>query len=116
MEKEKLCLRCMRKIGNNDTCPYCSKDDCEPQKEPHLPLKTVIGGRYLVGKLVASNSEGATYYAFDMERKTPVTLRELFPKGILSRGEGNYCLVNIGKATEFIDAKEEFVKLWTSLS
>ncbi len=116
MEKEKLCLRCMRKIGDNDSCPYCRKENSEPQKEPYLPLKTVVGGRYLVGKLVASNSEGSTYYAFDMERKTPVTLRELFPKGILSRGEGNYCLVNIGKASEFIDAKEEFVKLWTALT
>lgn len=116
MEKEKLCLRCMRKIGDNDFCPYCRKDDSEPQKEPYLPLKTIVGGRYLVGKLIASNSEGATYYAFDMERKTPITLRELFPKGILSRGEGNYCLVNIGKASDFIDAKEEFVKLWTALT
>ncbi len=116
MEKEKLCLRCMRKIGDNDFCPYCRKDGSEPQKEPYLPLKTVVGGRYLVGKLVASNSEGATYYAFDMKIKTPVTLRELFPKGILSRGEGNYCLVNIGKASDFIDAKEEFVKLWTALT
>lgn len=116
MEKEKLCLRCMRKIGDNDFCPYCRKENSEPQKEPFLPLKTVVGGRYLVGKLVASNSEGATYYAFDMEKKAPVTLRELFPKGILSRGEGNYCLVNIGKASEFIDAKEEFVKLWTTLT
>lgn len=116
MEKEKLCLRCMRKIGDNDFCPYCRKENSEPQKEPFLPLKTVVGGRYLVGKLVASNSEGATYYAFDMEEKAPVTLRELFPKGILSRGEGNYCLVNIGKASEFIDAKEEFVKLWTKLT
>ena len=106
----------MRKIGDNDFCPYCRKENSEPQKAPFLPLKTIVGGRYLVGKLVASNSEGATYYAFDMEKKTPVTLRELFPKGILSRGEGNYCLVNIGKASEFIDAKEEFVKLWTKLT
>ena len=106
----------MRKIGDKDFCPYCRKENSEPQKDPYLPLKTIVGGRYLVGKLVASNSEGATYYAFDMEKKTPVTLRELFPKGILSRGEGNYCLVNIGKASEFIDAKEEFIKLWTKLT
>ena len=116
MEKEKLCLRCMRKIGDNDFCPYCRKENSEPQKDPFLPLKTIVGNRYLVGKLVASNSEGATYYAFDMEKKVPVTLRELFPAGILSRGEGNYCLVNIGKASDFIDAKEEFVKLWTKLT
>ncbi len=116
MEKEKLCLRCMRKIGDSDFCPYCRKENSEPQKEPYLPLKTIVGGKYLVGKLVSSNSEGSTYYAFDMEKKTPVALRELFPKGVLSRGEGNYCLVNIGKASDFIEAKEEFVKLWTTLS
>ncbi|MGN0526906.1 MAG: protein kinase [Acutalibacteraceae bacterium] len=115
MEKEKLCLRCMRKIGDNDTCPYCSKDEGLPQELPYLPLKTIVSGKYLVGKLVGTNSEGNTYYAFDMERKTPVTLRELFPKEFLSRGEGNYSLVNVGKAAEFIDTKEEFLKLWETL-
>lgn len=116
MEKEKLCLRCMRKIGDSNVCPYCKNENGEPQRDPYLPLKTVVGGRFLVGKLIAENSEGFTYYAFDLERKMPVTLRELFPKGLLSRGEGNYCLVNVGKASEFIDAKEEFLKLWKKLS
>jgi hypothetical protein len=51
MEKEKLCLRCMRKIGDNDFCPYCRKENSEPQKEPFLPLKTVVGGRYIVGNV-----------------------------------------------------------------
>lgn len=106
----------MRRIGDKDYCPYCREENSEPQKPPFLPLKTVVGGRYLVGKLVAYNSEGATYYAFDMERKIPVALREFFPKALLSRGEGNYCLVNIGKAAEFIDAKDDFIKLWTKLT
>lgn len=116
MEKEKLCLRCMRKIGNSSVCPYCRNEKSAPQKEPYLPLKTVVGGRYLIGKVVDSNGEGSTYNAFDMETKRPVTLRELYPKGLLSRGEGNYCLVNVGKASEFIDAKDDFVKLWRKLS
>ncbi len=116
MEKEKLCLRCMRKIGNSSVCPYCRNEKSGPQKDPYLPLKTVVGGRYLVGKVVDSNGEGSTYNAFDMEAKRPVTLRELYPKGLLSRGEGNYCLVNVGKASEFIDAKDDFVKLWRKLS
>ena len=116
MEKEKLCLRCMRKIGSNSVCPYCRNEKSAPQKEPYLPLKTVVGGRYLIGKVVDSNGEGSTYNAFDMESKRPVTLRELYPKGLLSRGEGNYCLVNVGKASEFIDAKDDFVKLWRKLS
>lgn len=116
MEKEKLCLRCMRKIGNSSVCPYCRNEKSAPQTDPYLPLKTVVGGRYLIGKVVESNGEGSTYNAFDMETKRPVTLRELYPKGLLTRGEGNYCLVNVGKASEFIDAKDAFVKLWRKLS
>ena len=116
MEKEKLCLRCMRKIGNNTVCPYCRNESGKPQNDPYLPLKTVIGGRYLIGKLVSSNAEGNTYNAFDLEAKKPVSIRELYPKTLLSRGEGNYCLVNVGKASEFIDTKDAFLKLWKKLS
>ncbi len=116
MEKEKLCLRCMRKIGNNTVCPYCRNESGKPQNDPYLPLKTVVGGRYLIGKLISENAEGNTYNAFDLEEKKPVSIRELYPKALLSRGEGNYCLVNVGKASEFIDAKDAFLKLWKKLS
>ena len=116
MEKEKLCLRCMRKIGNNTVCPYCRNESGKPQNDPYLPLKTVVGGRYLIGKLISENAEGNTYNAFDLEEKKPVSIRELYPKGLLSRGEGNYCLVNVGKASEFIDTKDAFIKLWKKLS
>lgn len=116
MEKEKLCLRCMRKIGDNTICPYCRNESNQPQADPYLPLKTVVGGRYLIGKVVSENGEGFTYNAFDLEAKKPVSLRELYPKGLLARGEGNYCLVNVGKAADFIDAKDSFIKLWDKLS
>lgn len=115
MEKEKLCLRCMRKIGNNTTCPYCSNESNKSQEGYFLPLKAVVGGRFLAGKAVSSNSAGVVYNAFDLELKKPVTLHELFPKDLLSRGEGNYCLVNVGKASEFIDAKDSFLRLWKKL-
>ena len=116
MEKEKLCLRCMRRIGDNTVCPYCRNESSEPQANPYLPLKTVIGGKYLIGKMVGNNSEGTTYYGFDLENKTPVTIRELYPEGMLTRGDGNYCLVNVGKASEFIDIKEDFLKLWRAVA
>ena len=116
MEKEKLCLRCMRRIGDNTVCPYCRNESSEPQANPYLPLKTVIGGKYLIGKMVGNNSEGTTYYGFDLEKKTPVTIRELYPEGMLTRGDGNYCLVNVGKASEFIDIKEDFLKFWRAVA
>ncbi len=116
MEKEKLCLRCMRKIGNNTVCPYCSNESNKvPQEDNFLPLKAVVGGRFLVGKATSCNPSEVVYNAFDLEVKKPVTLHELFPKGMLTRGEGNYCLVNVGKASEFIDTKDSFLKLWKKL-
>ena len=115
MEKEKLCLRCMRKIGDSNVCPYCKDEASSVQKAPFLPLKAVVGGKYLIGKLVSSNGDGATYYGFDLELKKPVMVRECFPQGEVTRGEDNYCLVNVGRAAAFIDAKAKFTKLWNAL-
>ncbi len=115
MEKEKLCLRCMRKIGDSNVCPYCKDEKATVQKAPFLPLKTVVGGKYLIGKLVSSNGDGSTYYGFDLEKKMPVMVRECFPQGEVSRGDDNYCLVNVGRAAAFIDAKAKFTKLWNAL-
>ncbi len=111
-DKEKLCLRCMRKFSGSNVCPYCRNEKSEPQTDPYLPLKATVGaGRYLIGKLIHADSEGHTYYAYDNEGKTPVTLREFYPAGLVSRGEDGYCLVEIGRASEFINAKEAFVRL-----
>ncbi len=115
MEKEKLCLRCMRKIGDSNVCPYCKDESSEVQKAPYLPLKTIVGGKYLIGKLVSSNGDGSTYYGFDLEKKQAVMVRECFPQGEVSRGDDNYCLVNVGRAAAFIDAKAKFTKLWNAL-
>lgn len=115
MEKEKLCLRCMRKIGDSNVCPYCKDESGEVQKAPFLPLKTIVGGKYLIGKLVSFNGDGSTYFGFDLEKKTPVMVRECFPQGEVTRGEDNYCLVNVGRAAAFIDAKAKFTKLWNAL-
>ena len=105
----------MRKIGDNTVCPYCKNEKSQKQEPPFLPLKTVVGGKYLIGKLVSSNAEGSTYYAFDLSLKRPVTLREFYPRELVARGEDNYCLVNVGKASAFIDEKSEFLKLWNTL-
>ncbi len=105
----------MRKIGDSNVCPYCKNEKSEPQEHPFLPLKTVVGGKYLTGKLVSSNGAGSTYYAFDLEKKRPVTMREFFPKGLVTRGSDNYCLVNVGRASDFIDEKSDFLELWNTL-
>ena len=97
MEKERLCLRCMRKIGDSEACPYCKDESREAQQAPYLPLKTVVGGKYLIGKRVSTNGDGSTYYGFDLDKKQAVMIRECFPEGEVTRGDDNYCLVNVGR-------------------
>jgi len=46
-----LCMGCMAEIGRNTTCPYCGFKTTEKQRSPFLPYSTIIGGRYLVGRV-----------------------------------------------------------------
>lgn len=115
MEKEKLCLRCMRKIGDNNVCPYCKNEKAGVQEAPFLPLKTVLVGKYLIGKLVFHNENSAVYYGFDLELKKAVTVYECFNRALLTRGADNYCLVNVGKASAFIDEKTAFLNKWNKI-
>ena len=63
----KICLGCMREIGDDvDRCPYCGFS-----KEDHVPLhllkpKSVIKNRYVVGKMLKTDGEGITYIGFDL--------------------------------------------------
>ena len=54
-------------------------------KADYLPIRTVLGNRYLVGKLLEYNGDGATYMGLDLSTREPVNIREFFPEGIALR-------------------------------
>ena len=57
---DNLCMSCMREIGDARQCPYCGYHADSAQIPPYLPVRTVVANRYLVGKLLEYNGEGAT--------------------------------------------------------
>ena len=61
MNTDHLCMSCMREIGDENQCPYCGFHADSPQLAPYLPLRTVVAERYLAGKLLDYNGDGATY-------------------------------------------------------
>jgi serine/threonine-protein kinase len=84
---------------------------------PYLPTKTLIGTRYMVGKLRDYNGDGATYMGFDTERKTPVLIREFLPDAISTRRVGDTLLTPLtGCDMLFAQAKEEFLDLWRKIA
>ena len=111
-----LCMSCMRDIGNQKQCPHCGFDADTLQIAPYLPIRTVIGNRYLVGKLLDYNGEGATYIGWDLTRKVPVNIRELFPDTLVTRAP-NGKTVNVlpGKEEAFSSIMQSFLELWRKL-
>ena len=85
MNYDNLCMGCMSELNGQKQCPKCGHYVDSPQVAPYLPLKTLIGGKYIVGKCVSSNSEGISYMAFDVDKQSAVMLREFFPEKISNR-------------------------------
>ncbi len=112
-----LCMNCMSEIGSAKQCPYCGYHTDSPQMAPYLPTKTVIGTRYLIGKLRDYNGDGATYMGFDLERKTPVLIREYLPDAISTRRVGDTYLSPLtGCDMLFAQAKSEFTDMWRKIA
>ena len=73
--KYQRCISCMKEIGNNNVCPYCGYIEGSPSLSAYLQPKTVLDQRYIVGKLLSYNGEGATYIAFDTVIEAAVEIR-----------------------------------------
>lgn len=111
-----LCLGCMRNIGGAEICPHCGWQRGSRQEPPHLPFGADVGGRYIVGKVLSSGGDGATYICWDLDREKPVYLREFLPDAIASRDSGDAPLrVMDGCDKVFSDCQTAFVRLWDKI-
>ena len=115
---DNLCMNCMREIIDSAIqCPHCGFHSDSPQLAPYLQMRTIVANRYLVGKLLEYNGDGATYMAWDIERKAPVTIREFLPDAIVTRGEDSTELkVKPGYNVSFRDCLQSFLDLWRKLA
>lgn len=122
MSYEKLCMRCMKEPDNNfqqfqHECPHCHfREDKASQLPPYLPMRSVVGEKYLVGVALDTNGDSITYMGFDMLQKKAVLLHEFFPGRVVSRrGTKSPLEVRSGKETEFAILKGSFTELWSKL-
>lgn len=106
----------MKDIGDNKQCQYCGFHTDSPQIAPYLPIRAVIGNRYLVGKLIDYNGDGATYMGWDITTKKTVVIREFLPDAITTRSESDL-KINIMPGCEitFRDCYQSFLELWRKL-
>ena len=117
ISSDNLCMSCMREIGDNKQCPYCGYHADSTQIPPYLPIRTVVANRYLVGKMLEYNGEGATYIGWDLAEKKAVKIREFIPDAFTTRTTSNLNLqVMRGSEAVFAELRQAFVELWTKLA
>jgi len=116
MNTDHLCMSCMREIGDENQFPYCGFHADSPQLAPYLPLRTVVAERYLAGKLLDYNGDGATYMGWDLEMNAPVTIREFLPDSIAERREDLTLVPMAGCEITYRDCYQSFLELWRKLA
>lgn len=116
MNTDHLCMSCMREIGDENQCPYCGFHADSPQLAPYLPLRTVVAERYLAGKLLDYNGDGATYMGWALEMNAPVTIREFLPDSIAERREDLTLVPMAGCEITYRDCYQSFLELWRKLA
>lgn len=83
-----ICLLCMREkqFPEQTPCPHCGGDDRTlGVRSPALPPRTVLDGRYVLGKTLGQGGFGITYRAYDLRMNNTVAVKEYFPSSIVGR-------------------------------
>lgn len=94
MDFEKnLCMGCMNELDKNGVCHYCSYTDDIPYLQSYLAPRTILDNRYIVGKMLSYNGEGASYIAYDTVVKAKVVVREYMPDTLCERERGSQNII-----------------------
>ncbi len=120
MSYEKLCMHCMQERSGLQSlqheCPHCHyREDTASQMAPYLPLRTMIGEKYLVGAVLETSGDSFTYMAYNTEPNYPVLLHEFFPSRIVNRTDTILVGVRSGKEQEYTALRSSYMELWSKL-
>lgn len=91
--REQLCMGCMNELDANGQCQYCSYTDNIPHLQAYLEPKTVLDNRYVIGKMLSYNGEGASYICYDMVGKCKCVCREYMPDTLCERDSSTQELI-----------------------
>ena len=87
MDSEHLCMGCMADKGDLEYCPGCGRKEGTPAESPlQLPPRTVLVGRYLLGRVLGQGGFGITYLAWDLNLNRKLAVKEYFPREVCGRG------------------------------
>ncbi len=115
IDMNSLCMGCMNDNGGEEICPICGFSSKDKNDENYLPIRTRIKSRYVIGKLLSHDGEGATYIGWDNDNNSVVTIREFFPIPLAVRAENGRVSIKEGMDYQFNSALVSFLELHRTL-
>lgn len=107
-----FCYNCFRETAAYGPCPYCGYDPApDAGRFPHaLPHGTVLGGRFITGRVLGQGGFGITYIAQDHQTGGRAAIKEFFPDTMVSRGAANSAVPFTGqRGDDFTYGKAAFL-------
>lgn len=118
LKETSLCMGCMCDKTYDGPCKLCGYSDDAPCIPSYLRPKTFLNDRYIIGKVISYNGEGAVYVGYDTATGTKVDIKEFMPDTLCSRRKGeeevsvNADMMPLYKTylSEFIDLNKTLMK------
>lgn len=95
-----------------ENCMLCGYNEHTPYLPSYLPPRYMLCERYLIGKLLKYNGEGADYIAYDTYTENKVIIREYMPDTLCTRERGNPEIIpNKDSIAPYKTYMSEFIEL-----
>jgi len=113
---QNTCMSCFTQHAMpTNPCPVCGYNETAQEMPPHLLRpRTILNGKYLLGKVLGQGGFGITYIGWDLNLGIKVAVKEYYPSGFVSRET-----TSVGNATVqpftgsqgefFIQGREKFI-------
>ncbi|MGN1340457.1 MAG: PASTA domain-containing protein [Oscillospiraceae bacterium] len=119
IKETSLCMGCMNDKTYDGPCKLCGYSDNTPCIPTYMAPKTFLADRYIVGKVISYNGEGAVYIGYDTAAGIKVTIKEFMPDTLCSRKKGETDITVDPSSSalyktymsEFIDLNRTLMKL-----
>lgn len=110
METNMMCMGCMHPLSEGETkCAHCGYPAGGVNPPEYLRIRTLLGGRYLVGRVLEIGGDSAVYIGYDTQEESAITLREFFPATMCTRQQGGALVPVEGKETVFASYRAKFL-------
>lgn len=111
-------MGCMNELEGDGTCSYCNYNADSPYLQSYLPPKSMLDNdRYIVGKVLSYNGEGASYIGYDTMTSSKVVIHEYMPDKLCSRTKQSpKVMVKTDSLNKYKTYMSEYAELNKSLS